>query len=90
MSAPKVSDQILPEVSAANTSTLRTNNFKTDDRKFNVVVFGIDESCNGTPQAYRTKDMESCTEILQHTNNDISLHSVRDCFRLGKYNPNGS
>ena len=31
--------------------------------------------------------MEACTEILQHTNNDINFHLIRDCFRLGKYNP---
>jgi len=81
-------DQIQPEVSAVNTSTLRTKNFKTDDRKFNVVVFGIDESSNGTPRASCIKkDME---ERLQLTNNDISFHSIRDCFRLGKYNPNRS
>ena len=32
--------------------------------------------------------MEACTEILQHTNNDIHFLSIRVyCFRLGKYNP---
>jgi len=54
-------------------------------------MFGVEESSNGTPRSSRTKkDMEACTEILQHTNNDISFQSIRDCFRLGKYNPNRS
>ena len=88
-SIPKVSDKGKPEVSAANIPGLKTtNNFKTDDCKFNVVVFGVDESSNGTPRiSHAKKDLEACTEILQHTNNDIGSHSTRDCFRLGKYNP---
>ena len=30
--------------------------------------------------------LRSCNEILQHVNNDIGSHLIRDCFRLGKYN----
>ena len=29
--------------------------------------------------------MEVCTEILQHTNDDINFLSIRDCFLLSKY-----
>ena len=60
----------------------------TSDQKFNVVLFGVNENSNGTPRASSTtKDMEVCTEISQHTNDDINFHSIRDCFHLGKYNP---
>ena len=44
------------------------------------------ESPKGTHRASRTKsDMESCTQILKQTNDDIGYHSIRDCIQLGKY-----
>ena len=62
-----------------------SNNFT--DRKFNVVVYGIQENPTGTPRHDRTKtDMNSCVNILKKASDDISELSIRDCLRLGKFN----
>ena len=62
-----------------------SNNFT--DRKFNVVVYGIKESPTGTQRSSRTKsDIDSCVNILNKANGDISDLSIRDCLRLGKFN----
>ena len=56
------------------------------DRKFNVVVYGIKENPTGTPRSARTKsDIDCCVHILKEANNDITEQSIRDCFRLGKF-----
>ena len=57
------------------------------DRKFNIVVYGIKECSKGTSRLERiTKDSEEVTNTIQKLDNTISSQSVRDCVRLGKYN----
>ena len=58
------------------------------ERKFNVVVYSIKECVQGTPKHVRTRnDQQTATKIVQGLCADISEQSIRDCSRLGRYNP---
>ena len=58
------------------------------ERKFNVVIYGIKECAQGTPMYVRTRnDQQAATKIVQDLCADISEQSIRDCSRLGRYNP---
>ena len=57
------------------------------DRKFNLVVYGAKECVEGTNRHERlSHDVEVSTHIFQPLAPGISVHSIRDCVRLGKYN----
>ena len=52
------------------------------------MIYGVKESPKGTQRSARRKlDINSCVQILKQANDDISVQSIRDCLRLGKYNP---
>lgn len=57
-----------------------------DDRKFNVVIYGINECSKGTPKNERLNhDLDKVTSIIAKGDNCISPLSIRDLLRLGKY-----
>ena len=57
-----------------------------NDRKFNIVVYGIDECSKGTPKNERLNhDLDKVTSIITKGENSISPLSIRDLVRLGKY-----
>ena len=57
------------------------------DRKFNLVVYGAKECVEGTNRHERlSHDVEVSTNIFHPLAPGISVHSIRDCIRLGKYN----
>ncbi|XP_065895940.1 uncharacterized protein [Dysidea avara] len=56
------------------------------DRKFNVVIYGINECSKGTPRNKRlTHDLDKVTSIVTEGENSINPLSIRDLLRLGKY-----
>ena len=56
------------------------------DRKFNVVIYGINECSKGTPRNERlTHDLDKVTSIVTEGENSINPLSIRDLLRLGKY-----
>ena len=56
-------------------------------RKFNVLMFGITENDKGTPRHIRNQnDLSSVSEVLSNLDPLVSVSSVSDCFRLGKFN----
>ena len=58
----------------------------TSDRKFNLVIYGIEECPNGTSRPERVKhDIEKGHSVLSKVDEDINANSMRDCLRLGKY-----
>ena len=62
--------------------------FQSAGRKFNLVVFGINECPSGTSRLESVKrDLDSTIFILTKLNPEINPSSIRDCFRLGKYKP---
>lgn len=59
---------------------------QSDDRKYNLVVYGISECPNGTKRSERVKqDIVNSVSILSDLNNDIQANSIRDSLRLGKF-----
>ena len=59
----------------------------TSEQKFNVIIHGLKEPAKGTPkQARSVNDHDAVINVLTSLDSNINPHSVRDCFRLGKYN----
>jgi len=62
-----------------------TNN----ERKFNIVVYGVAENPQNTNRKQRMKnDMEKVMEALSETDIDIEPSDIKDLYRLGKYDQN--
>ena len=58
----------------------------SDQRKFNVVIYGIKECQKGTPRHVRTtNDTNSAGDIIQDICPNISNQAIRDTVRLGSY-----
>lgn len=56
------------------------------DRKFNVVMFGIEESAPGSAKLDRMEnDLGKLTSIITSLDDSIPPSSIRDHFRLGKF-----
>ena len=65
----------------------KQNTTLADDRKYNIVVYGIKECSKGTNRFTRIKlEFEEVTKILGSVEKSIGPQSIRDSFRLGKYN----
>ena len=59
---------------------------KVNDRKYNIVLYGINESPEGTRRHDRdTNDYQSVVDVVRATDSSLGHNSVRDCFRLGRY-----
>ena len=68
---------------------LRQNTKNSDnDRKFNIILFGVSESPPGTPRFRRTEsDFKEVFSVLSNLENNSDRKSlVRDCHRIGRYN----
>lgn len=71
---------------SAPTPTVNAHHNSQHDRKFNIVIYGIDECDKGAPRNERSgQDFSSVTEIITKVNENISPLSIRDLHRLGKY-----
>jgi len=61
------------------------------DRKFNIVVYGIDESPPNTNRPSRLqKDIKNVLTAFTPIVTTLEPNAIKDCFRLGKFNPNGT
>ena len=59
---------------------------KDPERKFNIVVYGINECSKGTPRHRRLQsDLSSVVSVLSKLDNNIQPQSIKDCYRLGKF-----
>ena len=77
----------LPSTSHGPRSVSTTTTISESDRKYNVVLFGIPESSQGTPRFKRiTNDYSEACSILSNLEKDDIKWNVRDCRRIGKYN----
>ena len=57
-----------------------------EERKFNVIIYGIKECKKGTPRHVRMNhDMKSVSEIIKSICPDITCQAIRDSVRLGRY-----
>ena len=72
----------------ANRSVRTSNTIPTAaaDRKYNIVVYGINESPKGTHIHSRvSNDVKLVSTTIQSICPDVSEQSICDCTRLGKY-----
>ena len=59
-------------------------------RKFNIVLFGLEECSKGTKKIDREKaDLNNAAEVLTGLENTVQPHSIRDTIRLGKITHQG-
>lgn len=59
------------------------------DRKFNVVISGVEECIVGTPRLVRLdQDLERISGVIASVDSTITSDSIRDIIRLGKFNSN--
>ena len=67
-----------------------TNNQPKFDRKFNIIVYGIQESSPGTSRLTRAKEtLEKVVDILSAvSSHTFSADYIRDCHQLGKFREN--
>lgn len=69
------------------TRTASTNHLS--ERKYNVVVYGIEECSKGTLKHARLKsDLNQVVSVLSKVDATIDQQSIKDCYRLGKFSPN--
>ena len=75
-----------PDVSNSEPATTGKETNETVDKKYNLVLYGIAESPNGTPKSERvSSDFNTVVTALKPLNDSLSDQSIRDCVRLGKY-----
>ena len=64
---------------------------RNPDRKYNVIISGINESPAGTACHIRiSNDLNSVSSVLSLLLPTLSDTTIRDCHRLGKFSPNHS
>ena len=70
-----------PSISPSTPSTANSA------RKFNIVLYGVDECPVGTPRLQRiNRDLEKINNIIDSLDCSINAFAIRDSVRLGKYN----
>ena len=58
------------------------------EKKFNIVVYGIEENHPDTNRELRQKqDLDKLATLLSEIDTSIERHAIKDSFRLGKFNP---
>ena len=78
-------------IAGTNPNRLQTTsnssiNYPTTDRKFNVIVYGIDENPPNTKRHARLKnDIKAFHNALISASIQIEPSAIKDCFRLGQY-----
>ena len=75
-------------VNSNNRSHSSTSLISNYDRKFNIVIYGIEECPKGTPK-HRRLDLDHSKVVSELSNIDSSIkdHAIKDCFCLGKFHP---
>ena len=66
-----------------------TDRSNDPNRKYHLVIYGLNEHDKGTPHHTRlTRDSNSALEIMSALNPSVSEQSICDCIRLGHYSAN--
>ena len=65
----------------------KSKSTKVHDRKFNLIIYGIDEHPQGMSKWERlASDVNRAADVLSGLDVTVTTQSIRDCFRLGKFN----
>jgi len=68
------------------THGLHSERANNTERKFNLVVYGIDECSQKTNHQLRAKqDLENAIKALSGADDEIEPSDVKDLYHLGKY-----
>ena len=66
---------------------LKSDPHHTSDKKYNIILFGVEESSVGTSRHEQMEsDIDNVIEVVSSIDDSIQKHSIKDCFRLGKFN----
>jgi uncharacterized phage infection (PIP) family protein YhgE len=58
------------------------------DKKFNIVIYGIDECPKGMTRSERLdSDLSKVVSVVSGINSSVQSQAIKDYFRLGKFNP---
>ena len=64
-----------------------TSSISPSDRKFNILLYGIKECPSTQTRPQRMKsDLQNALQELSSLNDSINANSIKDIFRLGKFN----
>ena len=79
--------QLLPVHSSQTSQSSTSMPRHTSDRRFNIVLFGIPESPQGSSRHIRWRnDFDRASQIVSNVEQESDHRSsIRDCHRLGKY-----
>jgi len=78
--------QLVSELTHITSQRSSPASSQSADRKFNLVIYGLDECPNETSRPERVKqDIDKGYSVLSKVNEENNVSSVRDCLRLGKY-----
>ena len=59
------------------------------DRRYNVVSYGVEECPSGSSRfACLSSDLASVVSVFSALDSTIQSHSIKQCYRLGRFNPN--
>ena len=59
------------------------------DRRYNVVLYGVEECPSGSSHFSRlSSDLASVVSVFSALDNTIQSHSIKECHRPGRFNPN--
>ena len=77
----------VPMATCVNTSTApAVSPLDNHERKFNVVIYGVEECSKGTSKVERLKgDMDRAVSTLSDLDNSIGTQSIKDVYRLGRF-----
>ena len=71
---------------AAPSSESGTVQHNNPDRKYNIVVYGIDECPKGLNKSDRFNyELTNVVSTMSKIDSSFNSQSIKDCFRLGKY-----
>jgi len=78
----------VPQASLTRATDKASSNYQNtsnDERKFNIVLYGIAENPQNTNrQVCMKKDMGNIMEALSATDIEIEPSDIKDLYRLGK------
>jgi len=58
------------------------------NNKFTIVLYGVNECPPGSPRSTRLEsDTNSVVSVFSALDNNIQAHSIKECYRLGKFDP---
>ena len=75
-----------PSSESATITHVPHNQFNNPDRKYNIVVYGIDECPKGLSKSDRFNyELTNVISTMSKIDSSINSQSIKDCFRLGKF-----